>query len=109
MAGKQSRVPMTAYVVISLLESGVPIDAPLVAYSIRCISSDSSNDPYTLALKAYALALAQDSSSQQVLQELLDLAVTEENLMHWDMPKGTSYTQSYILNPCKHVYINHPV
>ncbi|XP_042880594.1 alpha-1-inhibitor 3-like [Penaeus japonicus] len=90
LAGKQSRVPMTAYVVISLLESGVPIDAPLVAYSIRCISSDSSNDPYTLALKAYALALAQDSSSQQVLQELLDLAVTEENLMHWDMPKDTS-------------------
>lgn len=88
LAGKQSRVPMTAYVLISLLESGISTDAPFVVNSIKCILSDSSNDPYGLALKAYALALAQHTSSKQVLQELIDSATIEENLMHWDLPKG---------------------
>ncbi|XP_063596628.1 alpha-2-macroglobulin-like [Penaeus indicus] len=90
LAGKQSRVPMTAYVLISLLESGISADDPFVLNSIKCILSDSSSDPYGLALKAYALALAQHASSKKVLQELIDLATMEENIMHWDLPKGRS-------------------
>ncbi|XP_063596598.1 alpha-1-inhibitor 3-like [Penaeus indicus] len=88
LAGRSSTVPLTAYVLIALLEAGVPINTPIVLDAGRCVLADSSNDPYTLALKAYALALAKDPNAQRVIQDLLSLAVVENNALYWNLPQG---------------------
>ncbi|ROT84366.1 alpha2 macroglobulin isoform 3 [Penaeus vannamei] len=90
LAGRSSTVPLTAYVLTALLEAGVPINTPIVMDAGRCVLADSSNDIYTLALKAYALALAKDPNAQRVIQDLLSLAVVENNALYWKLPQGSS-------------------
>lgn len=94
LAGKGSPVPLTAYVLISLLEAGTPINTPVVMDTGRCVLSDSSRDPYTIALKAYALALAKHEGAQQLLLQLLNMAVEEKNAIYWNLSRG----------PCKSCY-----
>lgn len=79
---------MTAYVLIALLEAGIDINMPIVMDAGRCVLADSSNDPYTLALKAYALALAKDPNAQPAIQKLFSLAVVEKNAVYWNLPQG---------------------
>lgn len=88
LASRSSTVSLTAYVLTALLEAGVPINTPIVMDAGRCVLADSSNDPYALALKAYALALAKDPNAQRVIQDLMSLAVVENNALYWNLPQG---------------------
>lgn len=88
IAGKDSLVPLTAYVMISLLEAGERPSSPLVVEAAKCLANDYSQDPYTLALKAYALALGRLPEAQQMLDQLLDQAVVAKNSTHWELPRG---------------------
>lgn len=87
LQGKGSPVPLTAYVLIALLEAGVPADAPIVTQTTRCVSDDTTRDPYTIALKAYALALAGHPRYTAVLQQLLELAVEDDEGMYWELQR----------------------
>lgn len=80
-------MPLTAYVLIALLEAGVPADAPIVTQTTRCVSDDTTRDPYTIALKAYALALAGHPRYTAVLQQLLELAVEDDEGMYWELQR----------------------
>lgn len=46
-----------------------------------------SHDMYTLALSTLAMArLAQTEKANEMLQHLLSLANTDNDLLHWDKP-----------------------
>ncbi|XP_071524144.1 alpha-2-macroglobulin-like isoform X2 [Panulirus ornatus] len=88
VAGSDSLVPLTSYVMISLLEAGEDPASAHVSAAAQCLKADTSQDPYTLALKAYALALGRLPEGEAVLQQLLDLAIVAKNSIHWELPKG---------------------
>ncbi|XP_047485551.1 alpha-1-inhibitor 3-like isoform X2 [Penaeus chinensis] len=76
--------PLTAYVLAALIEAGTPSRASFVKHAARCILSDKSKDPYTLALKSYALTLAGHPNGKKLLRQLIDLAVVKKNAMYWN-------------------------
>nr|ADT91769.1 alpha 2-macroglobulin [Penaeus indicus] len=87
LQGKGSPVPLTAYVLIALLEAGAPADAPIVLQTTRCVLGDMTRDPYTIALTAYALALAGHPRYTAVLLQLLELAVEDDEGMYWEVQR----------------------
>merc|ERR1719187_2149275 len=52
IAGSGSPVPLTAYVLISLLEAGEPGSSRAISEAAFCLRADKSKDSYTQALKA---------------------------------------------------------
>ncbi|XP_069955764.1 murinoglobulin-1 isoform X2 [Cherax quadricarinatus] len=88
--GQSSPVPLTAYVMIALLEAGLDPNVEAVSSATTCVTDDLSQDPYTLALRAYALALAQHPKTQEVLQQLTDEAKETKNDMHWEIWSGNT-------------------
>ena len=48
--------------------------------------SDKSEDAYTLALKAYALALAEAPEAAQVVVQLRAMATESADGMYWEIP-----------------------
>ncbi|XP_064089811.1 alpha-1-inhibitor 3-like [Macrobrachium nipponense] len=86
--GKSSDVPLTAYILISLLESEVSASDPTVQKALRCLIQDNARDSYTMALKAYALALSGVPEAPGVLLQLLQQATITKNSTHWELPKG---------------------
>nr|XP_045622212.1 murinoglobulin-1-like [Procambarus clarkii] len=96
---RKSAVPLTAYVAISLLEAGEGLTADedrcnsTKCQISHCLVTDTSLDPYTLALKAYALALAKLPEAEVVLQQLLDQAVVAKNSTYWQLPKGSGQSR----------------
>nr|XP_045600836.1 alpha-1-inhibitor 3-like [Procambarus clarkii] len=84
--GNDSSVPLTAYVLISLLEAGNIPSSPDVLRALQCLlNSKQSLDPYILALEAYALTLASHPEAPRVLQLLLDQAIVETNAAYWKL------------------------
>ncbi|XP_064116353.1 pregnancy zone protein-like [Macrobrachium nipponense] len=63
-----SLAPLTAYVLISLLEGNLTVDPQVIANAVACITTaTTSNSTYIKALTAYALSLAGDSSAAAML------------------------------------------
>ncbi|XP_064082969.1 pregnancy zone protein-like [Macrobrachium nipponense] len=63
-----SLAPLTAYVLISLLEGNLTVDPQVIANAVTCITTaTTSNSTYIKALTAYALSLAGDSSAAVTL------------------------------------------
>nr|AGJ71756.1 macroglobulin [Palaemon carinicauda] len=83
-----SSVPLTAYTMISLLEAGEESSLSSATSAAECLRADSSKDPYILALKAYAFALAKDDIAQSLLGQLLSLATDEGKSMHWELRRS---------------------
>ncbi|KAK4321958.1 hypothetical protein Pmani_007268 [Petrolisthes manimaculis] len=81
-------VSLTAYVMAALLEAETPTDDPIVSRAALCLTNDTSTHPYTLATKAYALALASHPNATSLMQKLLSQAVVTKNAMYWNLPKG---------------------
>ncbi|XP_042222119.1 alpha-1-inhibitor 3-like [Homarus americanus] len=97
IAGKDSLVPLTAYVMISLLEAGLTPSGHPVSAAVRCLTADASQDPYTQALKAYALALGRQPGADQAILQLTKQAVTTKTSMHWDIWSGQSKSSSLMV------------
>ncbi|XP_031782380.1 alpha-1-macroglobulin isoform X1 [Nasonia vitripennis] len=80
---------LTAYVLIALLESGVPLSAALVNNALYCLEKASVSDhfadnPYTGALTTYALALLEHPRANESLRSLMGRASRQKDLLWWE-------------------------
>lgn len=73
---------------IALLEANDKSCSQADCLAAQCLQADSSSDPYVMALKAYAFALAKLPEAEVILQKLLEQAVVTKNSTHWELPKG---------------------
>ncbi|XP_067293425.1 alpha-2-macroglobulin-like protein 1 [Pseudorasbora parva] len=84
--GVDDNVTMTAYVVASLLELGVPAKDPVITNALSCLRPVVGNlrNTYATALLAYTFSLAGETTSRsQLLSTLNNLAVSEGSKLHW--------------------------
>ncbi|XDV12115.1 hypothetical protein PO909_000847 [Leuciscus waleckii] len=84
--GVGDEVTMTAYIVASLLELGVPATDPVITNALSCLGpviGDLGNT-YTTALLAYTFSLAGETTTRsQLLTTLNNLAISEGTKLHW--------------------------
>ncbi|XP_067308330.1 alpha-2-macroglobulin-like protein 1 isoform X1 [Pseudorasbora parva] len=81
-------VTMTAYIVASLLELGVPGTDPVLTKSLSCLRTvvGSLGNTYATALLAYTFSLAGDGETttrSQLLTALNNRAISEGTKLHW--------------------------
>ncbi|EEC06240.1 alpha-macroglobulin, putative, partial [Ixodes scapularis] len=72
-----SLAPLTAYVLISLLEAGAEIPQVSRVGAVRCLLQElqqQQQDSHTMALAAYAFSLFEDSKASELLASLRDEA-----------------------------------
>ncbi|KTG04783.1 hypothetical protein cypCar_00039352 [Cyprinus carpio] len=84
--GVGDSVTMTAYIVASLLELGVPITDPVITNALSCLRPVVGNlgNTYAMALLAYTFSLAGETSTRaQLLTTLNNRAISEGNKLHW--------------------------
>ncbi|XP_051264948.1 CD109 antigen isoform X1 [Dicentrarchus labrax] len=91
--GLDGPVSLTAYVLIALLEDndikaqyGSQVSASLMFLETRLALGVSSN--YSLSLLTYALALANSSSANMALSELIGRAEIKDGVPIWSSPDG---------------------
>lgn len=84
--GEQSLAPLTAYVLISLLESDAENpDTLVVQNALKCLATESQPDVYVLSLFAYASALAKERDlSRKYLEELEKRAIHKDYMKYWE-------------------------
>jgi CD109 antigen len=82
LGGLKGKAALTAYVTTALLEAG---DAVGSAKAIDYLEANlgGMDDPYTLAITAYALELAGSDASDDAYQMLMALAQEDEDGLHW--------------------------
>ncbi|KAG3279981.1 C3 and PZP like, alpha-2-macroglobulin domain containing 8, partial [Ictidomys tridecemlineatus] len=89
--GIHGTVPLTAYVVAALLETGTVSEEEraAVAKARRFLESRGplATDPYSHALTAYALTLLRSPAAPEALRRLRSLAITQ---VLWPGPRQTS-------------------
>ena len=49
---------------------------------------DEIDDPYTMAIVSYALELGKSSRADDAYDQLLSMAIRDENGLHWEGPEG---------------------
>ena len=104
LGGLQGKDALTAYVAIALLEAGSQAAADkAMAYLEGRLNG--MNDPYTLAITAYAMELAASSSRDDAHNKLMELAQSDDGALYWGgvpsqfLPKtapGHHYTSAVI-------------
>ncbi|KAK9737499.1 Macroglobulin domain MG3 [Popillia japonica] len=78
---------LTAYVLISLLESHADINETIRTNAKYCIRGLHQPDKYTLAISTYALYLVEwYSLANRNLEKLLELATKDGDLLWWSQP-----------------------
>ncbi len=82
LGGLQGKDALTAYTAIALFEAGENSSA---AKAITYLEGalEKMENPYTLAITAYALELGDSGSSDTAYDMLMELAVEDENGLHW--------------------------
>lgn len=68
---------LTAYILIALLESGVPLTASLINNALHCLEKGMENGgdtTYTAALSTYALTLLERPKANDSMKLLMDRA-----------------------------------
>lgn len=86
---ENSTASLTAYVMLSLLESNINIPEKVTTNVKYCIRANHQPDKYTLAISTYALYLLDwQSEADRNLQKLLDLATKEGELLWWSDSNG---------------------
>ena len=84
LGGLQGRDALTAYVAIALLEAG---NTGSATAAIRYLEGklDRTDDPYTMAIAAYALELAESGLAGQAHDRLMSMARVDGNgALYWD-------------------------
>ncbi|XP_015600837.1 alpha-2-macroglobulin-like protein 1 isoform X2 [Cephus cinctus] len=84
---KDSSSSLTAYILISLLESGVPLSSLLINNALNCLEkgiAHNNDDLYTATLSTYALTLLEDPRAQASLQSLMARATRQQDLLWWE-------------------------
>ncbi|KAL0109694.1 hypothetical protein PUN28_014611 [Cardiocondyla obscurior] len=78
---------LTAYILISLLESGVPLTASLINNALHCLEKgmvDDSSTTYTAALSTYALTLLEHPKANNSMKMLMKRATRNNDLLWWE-------------------------
>lgn len=87
MSSQNSTAALTAYVLISLLETNANINETIRVNAKYCIRGFHQPDKYTLAISTYALYLVEwYSQADRSLRKLLEVATKEGNLLWWSQP-----------------------
>ncbi|XP_053855290.1 C3 and PZP-like alpha-2-macroglobulin domain-containing protein 8 isoform X4 [Vidua macroura] len=93
--GIHGKISLTAYVVASLLETGVTSEEERTAVdkAKHFLETNlySAEDPYTTALSAYALTLLHSPCAAAVLRRMNSMAITQDGFTHWSLT-GTLVT-----------------
>ncbi|XP_011171215.1 alpha-2-macroglobulin-like protein 1 isoform X3 [Solenopsis invicta] len=78
---------LTAYILISLLESGVPLTASLINNALHCLEKGMEDDrgtTYTAALSTYALTLLEHPKANNSMKSLMKRATRNNDLLWWE-------------------------
>jgi hypothetical protein len=87
LTGDTSSAALTAYVLISLLETGLPLSPSVTANTVFCLKGESESDMYTLVLTTYALTLlGEREMAEESLKRLLGMATKQQDLLWWEKP-----------------------
>ncbi|XP_056118834.1 alpha-2-macroglobulin-like [Rhinichthys klamathensis goyatoka] len=84
--GVSDGVTMTAYIVSSLLELGVPVKNPVITKALSCLRPVVGNlgNTYAMALLAYTFSLAGETTTRsQLLTALNNNAISKGTKLHW--------------------------
>lgn len=106
----KSLSPLTAYVLISLLEAGVEVSLPAQNAAAQCLTEEMFQelDSYSLALHAYALALLDHHDARRTLDLLWSRAESEaDGALHWGRNVSTGVaveTSGYAVLSCLALY-----
>lgn len=85
--GSENNVALTAYVLISLIESGLPIQKKVIDNAKYCLRGYSSTDKYTISIISYALALVKwEDEALRSLERLLEIGTRKNGLLSWEDP-----------------------
>lgn len=82
MGGVQGKTALTAYVAIALTEAG---DTEGSAKALEYLEDelDGIDDPYAMAIVAYALELAESPARDEAHDLLMEMAEEDEDGLHW--------------------------
>jgi len=82
VGGVQGKTALTAYVASALMEAG---ETSASAKAIDYLEGELAgiDDPYTMAIVAYALELAQSPSRDQAHDQLMAMAEEDDDGLHW--------------------------
>ena len=82
LGGLKGNTALTAYVAIALLEGGETSESHA---AVRYLEDqlERIDDPYTMAIVAYALALADSGSAGDAHQKLMSMSIQDENGLRW--------------------------
>ncbi len=87
MGGLTGKNALTAYVAIALLEAG-ETDASKAALLYLQEELPTINDPYAMALVAYALELGENPGQDMAYEKLMEIASENENGLRWTAGDG---------------------
>ncbi|MGA9350821.1 MAG: alpha-2-macroglobulin family protein [Anaerolineae bacterium] len=87
MGGLTGKTTLTAYVAIALLEAGEQ-KASRAALLYLQEELPAINDPYTMALVAYALELGENPGRDMAYEKLMDMASEDEEGLRWAQGAG---------------------
>ena len=89
--GLEGATALTAYVAIALHEAGLTTGADLaIGYLENQL--DDIDDSYTMAVVSYALELGKSSRADDAYDQLLAMAIRDENGLHWERSEGQPST-----------------
>ena len=82
LGGLKGNTALTAYVTIALLEGGETSESHA---AVRYLEDqlERIDDPYTMAIVTYALALADSGSAGDAHQKLMSMSIQDENGLRW--------------------------
>lgn len=80
--GLEGKTALTSYVAISLMEAGEKSGSDK-AISYLEQELDEIDDPYTMAITAYAFELASSDLRDKAHEKLMEMAKEDENGLHW--------------------------
>ena len=91
LGGLPGNTALTAYVAVALHEAGFAREtAPSIAHLESRL--DDIDDAYTMAIVAYALELAGSPRAGDAGRALLDMAVADDDGLHWNGPASVETT-----------------
>nr|WFD50012.1 alpha-2-macroglobulin-like protein [Paracentrotus lividus] len=89
--GVNDEVSLTAFILVSLLEAGMPREDEAIVNALFCIGNslgsltdpNQETDTYSAALIAYALSIAKDPRVAIVMNYLESVAINEGGVKYW--------------------------
>lgn len=73
---------------ISLIEAGESPTSKVVEKALTCLKADKDiDDPYSLAVRAYALAIAGSLDAIDTVNSLLNISKQTTDTLYWDTMK----------------------